>query len=195
MALVYATRNWWVVLIRGIALVLFGVLALIWPPGITFLALTLLFGAYALIDGIFALMAAFSARWSGQRNGWLIVEGIASIVAGILAFLFTGLAAIALLFLIAAWAIVTGITTVVQAIELRRILTNEWLLILSGVASVIFGALIAFFPAAGIIAVVTLIAVYAIIAGGMEIWLSLRLQRLHQQHREVNTGQPLPTAF
>lgn len=187
--MVLIARNWWSVLIRGIAAVLFGILAILWP-GLTFVVLTLLFGAYALVDGIFALVAAFRNAAPGMSRGWLIFEGIVGVLAGILAFLFTGIAALALLALISAWAIITGILEIVQSIELRRVITNEWLLILSGVASVIFGVLLVLFPSAGIVAVSWLIGIYALVFGVLLIVLSLRLRTLHEQGRDGGVSTP-----
>lgn len=181
MVLTQMVRDWWMLLIRGIVAVVFGILALVWPPGITFLALTLLFGAYALVDGVFAIAAAVRRIQHRAPSGWLLLEGIAGILAGILAFLFTGIAAVALLFLIGAWAIVTGVFEFVQAVELRRAIANVWLLLLSGAASVIFGVLIFFFPSAGLVAVVWLVGIYAIIFGVLLIALSLRLRSLRER--------------
>ena len=139
------SRNWWAILIRGIAAVVFGILAILWP-GITFVVLTLLFGAYALVDGIFAITAVIRNRGPETPIGWLLFEGIFGILAGIVAFFFTGIAALALLYVASAWAIITGVLEVMQAIELRRVIANEWLLILGGIVSVIFGLLLLLFP-------------------------------------------------
>lgn len=186
-------RNWWAVLIRGIAAVLFGILALV-LPGLTLRVLVLLFGAYALVDGIFAIVAAVQAlnRRQGfdwRSIGWPIVEGIAGIIAGLLTFFWPGVTAFVLLYFIGAWAIITGITEIVQAVALRRIIQNEWLLILSGAASIVFGILLYLFPGAGAVAIVWLIGSYAILFGILLIGLSLRLRSMRMQ------GQRMTPAF
>src|SRR5258705_9784214 len=122
------TRNWWLLALRGLAAVLFGVLAFIWP-GITLVALIFMFGAYALVNGILALVAAARAPKGYPRFGSLIFEGIMSILTGVIAFVVPGISALALLVLIAAWAIVGGITEIVAAIRLRKVISNEWLLV------------------------------------------------------------------
>lgn len=128
------------------------------------------------MDGIFAIAAAVRRFGQGRPGGWLLFEGLVGVIAGIVAFFFTSIASLALLFLIAAWAIITGIMEIVQAVELRRVLTNEWLLILGGAAAVIFGVLILFFPGAGLVAVTWLIGIYAIIYGVLLLGLAWRLR-------------------
>jgi len=152
-------------LVRGIIAVVFGVLALVLSPGITLLFLVYLFGAFAFIGGIAA--AALALRYTRQE-GWalLLVEGILGIVVGVVAFAWPGITAFALLFLIAAWAIVTGIIQIVTAFTMPQMgAGREWLLGLSGLASVIFGVLIAVWPIAGLVTVVWLIGIYAIVFG------------------------------
>lgn len=173
-------RNWWAVLIRGIAAVLFGILALI-LPGLTLQVLILLFGVYALVDGIFAIMSAVRALnrrrgFDWRSVGWPIIEGIIGIVVGLLAFFWPGETALVLLYFIGAWAILTGISEIVQAVALRRIIQNEWLLILGGVASIVFGILVFVIPGATALAIVWLIGLYAIVFGVLLIGLSLRLR-------------------
>src|SRR3954451_6311570 len=169
------SRYWWVVVLRGIAAILFGVLALMWP-GPTVFALVLLFGAYALVDGVFTLASALGRNRDGTRS-WLIVQGIAGILMGILTFVWPGATALVLLWLIAAWALITGVLQVVAAARLRREMRHEWLLALSGVLSVVFGILLIVWPAAGALAVVTLIGAYAIVFGIALVALGVRLPR------------------
>lgn len=166
--------NWWMLALRGVLGILFGLLA-IFAPSAVFGALVLLFGAYAFVDGVFALVTAFSKAGQGQRL-WLILEGVVGIIAGLLAFFQTALVGLTLILIFAAWAIVTGIFEIVTAIQLRKEIDNEWMLLLSGVLSVIFGVLVFFFPEAGAFTVVTVIGVYAIIFGIVMLVLSLRLR-------------------
>ncbi len=167
-------RNWWLVALRGVLAIVFGVLAFIWP-GITLMVLVLLFGAYALVDGIFAVIAALTNH-AGANRGWVLLEGVAGIIAGILTFVWPGITAIVLLFVIGAWAIVTGVLEIIAAIQLRREISNEWLLILGGILSVLFGLYIVIFPRLGALSVVWLIAAYAIIFGIVFLVLGLRLR-------------------
>jgi uncharacterized membrane protein HdeD (DUF308 family) len=182
-------RYWWVVALRGALAVLFGVLALVWP-GITLAALVLLFGGYALVDGVFALGNAFfgGARAEGRRP-WLILEGVVGIIVGILTFVWPGITALALLWVIAAWAIITGVLEIATAIRLRRELRGEWMLIASGVLSVIFGLILAVRPGPGAVALVWVIGIYAIIFGVSLLFLAFRLRR-GAPGRPVDTDRP-----
>ena len=172
------TRNWWVLAVRGALAALFGLLALIWP-GITVLALVLLFGAYALVDGVMALYTALfdRGRPGGRGAGWLVLEGLAGVLAAIGAVVWPGITALVLLYLIAAWALVTGVAEILTAIRLRREIEGEWLMVLSGALSILFGLLAFLFPRAGALAVVWLIAAYAIAFGVVMMVLALRLRR------------------
>src|SRR5439155_14286490 len=168
-------RNWWVVALRGVAAILFGILAFIWP-GLTVAALVLLFGAYALVDGVFAIVGAFQHRHEHDRWWVLLLEGIAGIIAGVLTFIYPGVTALVLLYFIAAWAIVTGIIEIVAAIRLRKEIHGEFWLALSGIFSLLFGVLIVLFPGAGALTVVWLIAAYAILFGITMLALAFRLR-------------------
>jgi uncharacterized membrane protein HdeD (DUF308 family) len=172
-------RHWWAVGLRGLAAIIFGILALV-VPSITIIVLIAFFGAYALVDGIVAVYLAIRGRENNRNWGWLLVEGIAGILIGILTFRWPGVTGIVLLAFIAAWAIITGIMEIFEAIELRRVLHNEWLLILSGAASVIFGLLLIIFPGTGALAVVALIGIYAIIFGALLLGLAWRLRGMAQ---------------
>ncbi len=168
-------RNWWALALRGLLAVLFGLGALIWP-GITLFVLVLLFGAYALVDGIFSLVAAVRGGQSNERWWMLVLEGIAGIGAGLITFFWPGISALALLYLIAAWAVITGILEIAAAIRLRKEIEGEWLLALGGVASVIFGVLLFIWPGSGALAVTWMIGIYALIFGVMLITLGFRLR-------------------
>jgi uncharacterized membrane protein HdeD (DUF308 family) len=169
-------KTWWLVLLRGIAGILFGVLAFIWP-GLTLLTLVILYGAYALVDGIFALIAAFSGGAKPVPTWWLIVVGLAGIAAGIVTFVWPGITALVLLIFIGVWAIVHGIFEIVGAIRLRKEIDNEWLLILAGVLSVIFGLIVLIAPGAGALGLVWMIGAYSIVFGILLVGLSLRLRK------------------
>jgi len=169
------SRNWWALALRGLAAIVFGVLAFVWP-GITLWALVLLFGAYMLVDGIFAIVAAVRAAGREARWWLLLVEGVLGVLAGFVAFLLPGITALALLYLVAAWAIFTGILQIVGAVRLRREIEGEWALILGGVLSVIFGVLLAVLPGPGILALVWLIGAYAVVSGMLLIVLAFRVR-------------------
>src|SRR5918911_1787 len=160
------TSNWWSLLLRGLVALIFGILTFIWP-GISLTALVFLFGAYALVDGLFTVIAALRAP-EGYRHWWaLLVEGIFGTIAGVLAFVWPGITALVLLYLIAAWAIVTGVFEIAAAIRLRKVISGEWLLALGGVMSVLFGLLLMAWPGAGALAVLWMIGAYAILFGAL----------------------------
>jgi uncharacterized membrane protein HdeD (DUF308 family) len=169
--------NWWLLLLRGLAAVAFGVLAFVWP-GLTLITLIWLWGAYALSDGVIAISAAFNA--SGGDAGprwWLGLSGVVSILAGAVAFWYTGMTTLVLLMFIAAWAVIIGATQIWSAIALRRVLQHEWLLILNGVLSIAFGVILMVQPGAGALAVAWMIAWYAIFFGVLYIALAFRLRQ------------------
>ena len=174
-------RNWWAVLIRGIAAVIFGALTFA-APGISLMALVLVFGAYSFADGIFAIVTAIRHR-KGPNPWWLfLLEGLVGIAAGVVTFFYPGLTALALLYLIAAWSLVTGVIEIVLAIRLRKVMTGEWLLALSGVASIVLAVVLMLFPAPGALALVLWIGGYAIVFGALLIGLSLRLRSWGKGH-------------
>lgn len=169
----YLSRNWWTLALRGLAAVIFGILAYVWPD-ITITILVLFFGAYVLWDGIFALIAAF--RTKSDRRWPLVLEGLVGVGAGLLTFFWPGAATLALLFIIAAWAVITGIFEIIAAIRLREEIEGEWLMLISGVLSVLLGIALFVWPAAGVLAVTWIIAAYAILFGILLIILGFRLR-------------------
>ena len=172
------SRNWWALALRGLAAILFGILAFAWP-GITLFVLVIFFGAYLLVDGIFAIVAAVRAAGEEARWWLLLIEGILGVVAGLVAFFWPGLTALALLYLVAAWAIVTGIMEIVGAIRLRQEIVGEWALILSGVLSFIFGVLLVVIPArAGLLSLTWLIGIYAVAFGVLLVILAFRVRNV-----------------
>ena len=164
--------RWWALALRGVIAVLFGLLTL-FLPGITLISLVMLFGCYAILDGIFDIVSAMKA----PGGHWpLLVEGLVGIVAGIVTFIWPGITAMFLLYLIAFWAILTGVFEIVAGIRLREIIANEMLLILMGVISMLFGILIIIFPGAGALAIIIWIGAYAVVFGIILIVLAFRLR-------------------
>jgi uncharacterized membrane protein HdeD (DUF308 family) len=173
--------------LRGVFAIIFGVLALVWPTT-TFLVLTILFGSYVLVDGIFAVIGGI-ARHGENQHWWLaLLEGIGKIILGLLTLFYPETTALLLLYFIAAWAFITDIFEVVAGIMLRRIVTGEWIAILSGVASIIFGLLV-FSPGAGALSLAWLIGAYAIALGILLIVLAFRLHSLRPDVERIDAGQ------
>lgn len=166
---------WWLVLIRGICAIIFGILALVWP-GITLYTLVIFFGAYAIVSGAFTLFSAF--RHDAQSKGWLIASGVLGIVAGIVAFVWPGITTLALLFVIAFWAIFTGVAEIAGGIRLRKVIDNEWMLIVGGALSLILGILLLIWPATGALALTWLIGLFALIYGIAMVVLSFKVKNL-----------------
>jgi uncharacterized membrane protein HdeD (DUF308 family) len=172
------TRNWWALALRGIFAILFGLAAFV-IPGVTLAVLVALFGAYAVVDGVLAIVAGVRAAERHERWWSLVLKGLAGIVAGVLAFIWPALTALALLYLIAGWAIVTGVLEIVAAVHLHRA-HGEWLLILNGVLSILFGLFAIVWPGAGVLTLLWMIGVYAIVFGAVLLVLAFRLRNLHR---------------
>ena len=170
------TGHWWALALRGAIAILFGLAALL-RPGIAVEALILLFGAYALVDGVFSIVGVFGGTRGGTPRWLLFIEGVAGILAGLIAFALLGLTAFLLLYLIAAWAIVTGISEIAMAIRLRKEISGEWALIVGGAFSVLFGVILAVVgPVAGLLSLVWLIGIYAVAFGIMLLIAGFRLR-------------------
>lgn len=167
-------RNWWAVAIRGVVAILFGLFAFL-DPGATLIALIIVFGAYALIDGIFSIVSAIRSARAHERWGQLLVVGICGILAALIVWFYPGLAALGLLFVIAAWAIVTGALEVSAAFRLRQFMSDWWWWLIAGLCSIIFGLLLFWRPGAGALAVLWLIGIYAIAFGIFLLGLAWRL--------------------
>lgn len=169
-------RSWWLLLLRGIAAVAFGVLTFIWPQ-ISLVSLILVYGIYALVDGVLALIAAirgggFAPRW------WLALGGVVSILAAGVAFAWPGLTALVLVYLIGFWSILRGVLEIVGAIRLRNEIANEWSLGAAGALSVIFGLILVFMPGAGALGLLWLIAAWAVLFGLLLIWVAFKVRKL-----------------
>jgi uncharacterized membrane protein HdeD (DUF308 family) len=174
------SRYWWAVALRGVLAMAVGVTALIWPTA-TLSVLVLLFGVYALVDGVVtAGTALFGGSPAAGRRGWLLFAGVTGIAAGLVTLAWPGITALALLWLIAAWAIVTGAIEVVAAVKLRRELAHEWLLALCGIVSVAFGLSLAVRPGQGALAVIWLIGLFVILLGTSLLALAFRLRRFNR---------------
>lgn len=171
------SRNWWMMALRGLFAILFGVVALAWP-GTTLFVLVLLFGSYVLIDGVLAIVAAFRHRDLNDRWWVLLLEGLAGIVAGGLTFVWPGITAVVLLYVIAAWALVTGVFEIAAAIRLRKEIAGEWLMILTGILSVVLAIALVLLPGAALTAVVWMIGGYAIAFGILLIYLGFRVRNM-----------------
>src|SRR3954454_21237414 len=170
-------KYWWLLLLRGIVAILFGILAFVWP-GITLVTLVLFWGAFALVDGVLALANAFMGGNMGHR-WWLALVGLAGIAAGILTFMWPGVTALLLLIFIATWAIVLGIFQIIGAIRLRKEIDNEWTIGLSGAVSVLFGVIMLVAPGAGAVGLIWAIASYAIVFGILMVMAAFKLKK-HQ---------------
>jgi uncharacterized membrane protein HdeD (DUF308 family) len=168
-------RNWWVLLVRGILAILFGILALM-NPVITLGVLVILFAAYATADGIFSIIMSLATRAEYHGWRWLFVSGVAGIIIGVLSFLWPGVTAVLLLYWILAWLVVTGAFQVVAGIRLRNRITGEFWLILGGVLSIVFGLYLMAHPAAGALAMLWMIAYFAITFGVLMIFCAFRVR-------------------
>jgi len=170
-------RNWWAIVLRGVFAVLFGIGTFLWP-GITLAVLVLLLGGYLVVDGILAVFWALAKRNEGAFSWEVFLVGLASLGAGIVTLMWPGVTALALLWVVAVWAIVHGIFEILAAFHLRRELNNEWLLVLNGALTVLFGLVLIFVPRAGILAALWMIGTFAIVAGILMIALGIRLKGL-----------------
>jgi uncharacterized membrane protein HdeD (DUF308 family) len=176
MLLTALAQSWWLFLLRGIVAVVFGILAFVWPD-LTLVTLVLFYGAFALVDGVLSLIVAFRGGSRRRPTWWLVIVGLLGIAAGAATFLWPGMTALILVLFIGAWALVHGIFEIVGAIQLRKEIDNEWMLILSGAISVLFGLVLLIAPGAGALGLVWAIAAYAIVFGVLFIALAFRLKR------------------
>ena len=168
-------RNWWLILLRGVLAVIFGVLTFVWP-GITLFTLVIMYGAFALVDGVLAIVAAIRGGAPAPR-WWLALVGLFGIAAGVLTVMWPQITAFVLLMFIAGWAIATGIMQIIGAIKMRNEIEGEWLLIASGVLSVVFGLMVVAWPGAGALAMVLVIGSFAILYGILLIGFSFKLRK------------------
>jgi uncharacterized membrane protein HdeD (DUF308 family) len=168
-------RDWWVFAIRGVAAIVFGILAFVWPET-TITVLVLLFGAYVLVDGVALLVALIRGDAVARRHAWAVgIMGVLGIVAGVVTFAWPGLTALSLLYVVAFWAIATGAFQVIAAIALRRELEGEFWMALGGLASIVFGALLVASPGDGLVTLVWLVGIWSIVFGVSSLGLAYRL--------------------
>jgi uncharacterized membrane protein HdeD (DUF308 family) len=170
-------RHWWVPVLRGVAAIIFGMMAFVYP-GLTVAVLVLLFGAWVLVDGVFRIVGAIGHRSSDPDWGWQLVIGILGIIIGFLTFRSPAITALALVIYIAAWALMIGVSEIVVAIKLRHEIKGEWFLILMGVVSILFAIMLLWNPLPGALALVWLIGSYAIVFGVLGIIFGFRLRSL-----------------
>ncbi|MBX2997627.1 MAG: HdeD family acid-resistance protein [Caldilineaceae bacterium] len=183
----FMARDWWVLVLRGIAAVILGV-AVLAMPGIALSVLVLLWGAYAVVDGIFALVMAFQGR---TTHRWITgLEGVISIIAGVATFFWPGITAMVLLYVVAVWAILTGILELIAAIQLRKEISGEFWMGLGGVLSVVFGVLLILFPGAGMLSLLWMLGVYEIGFGIALVILGVQLRRAIPQGDKPQPMQP-----
>ena len=183
--IILAIGDWRKLAVRGVAATLFGLLTLIWP-GLTLTVLILLFGAYVLVEGLFTIAAALGDGPEARSDrGWLLLEGVVSVVSGVVTFAWPDITALALLYLIAFWAAVTGGLEIATAVRLGRQIRNEWILAAVGVLSITFAAVLVTNPAGGAIAVTWLIAWYALVSGALVLGLAREIRKL-----EATSGRP-----
>jgi uncharacterized membrane protein HdeD (DUF308 family) len=168
---------WWVLLVRGVLAILFGIAAYAWP-GMTLATLVSLFGAFALVDGIFNVLHAFSGRKEDEHWWVLLLEGLLGIAFGIITFQAPEITATVLILYIAFWAMATGVLRIVLAVRLRKEIEGEWWLALAGLAGIVFGVLMLARPGAGALAVLWLVATWAIVGGVFLVILSFKVKPL-----------------
>lgn len=186
-------RNWWVALVRGVVGIVFGIVTLI-APGPSLAAMVLVFGAYSFADGVLLLISVIRRR-DGQPPAWvLVLEGVADIGIGVVALFWPGITALGLLWVVAAWALVTGTFEIVAAIRLRKAIKGEWLLALSGVLSIGLGIALIAFPVAGLLTLVWLTGAYALLSGMALVLLSLRLRAWRGPQTTLNVVGAPPKA-
>ena len=168
-------KHWWQVAVRGLIALLFGIMLLAWP-GVSLFIFAILFGAFAFVDGIFTLVAAVNYKAGAGQRTWLFARGILGIIVGIVTFFWPAITELALVLLIGAWALVTGIMELNFAFRSVRETGSKWLFAVSGILSIILGILLLVRPIAAIIAVIWIIGAYAVIAGIVLIVLGFRLR-------------------
>ena len=186
-AITQLSRDWWHFAVRGVLAIVFGLMALIWPDS-TKIALVLLFGAFALVDGILTVATAIQSRTYFKQWWAVLLQGLTGIVIAVLAFVWPDVTALVLLYFIGAWAILSGIFEIMAAIELRDLIVGESVMVLHGLLSIVLGVLLFAFPEAGALSLAWAIGFYAIFAGIMEVVFAFRLRGLGRQLESKQTS-------
>lgn len=181
-------HNWWAMALRGVVALLFGLLAFFRPVA-SIAALILVFGCYAVANGLLTVFAAIANRHGEPHWASLLISGLLSIGAGVVTFVMPGVTAVALLYIIAAWAFVTGVAEIVTAVRLRRVVSDEWMLLLAGALSVLFAVVLVLRPGVGALAVVLWIGSYAILLGVLLLALAFRLRSWDHGHVAGRTAR------
>lgn len=171
------SQNWWILALRGVVLIILGILAFRWPSA-TALAFVYLLAAFAFIEGIFALVGAFGYGLSGSSRFLLVLIGLLGLAVGVAAVIYPGIAAVTVVLLVAWWAILTGVMSIVVAIEMRKVIPNDWVWVLSGILAVVFGILLIYRPWAGVLTLTWLFGFYALLYGILMIALAFRVKSL-----------------
>jgi len=167
-------RNWWAFVARGVLAVLFGLIALL-LPGAAMLSLVLVFAAYAMADGVVAIVSAVNAAKEGERWSLLAFEGVVGILAGAIAAVFPSITVVVFIALIAAWALITGCLMLAAAFELDAD-HGRWWLVLGGIVSIAYGALLVIAPMIGAVVLTWWIGAYALVFGIMMLTVAFRLR-------------------
>jgi uncharacterized membrane protein HdeD (DUF308 family) len=188
---VILANNWWSLVIRGVAAILLGILAFA-APGITLTALVFLFAAYALVNGVMSLAGALRAAGAQQRWGSLLLEGIVGILAAVVTVVWPAITVLSFVYVVSAWAVITGAMEIAAAIRLRKHIHGEWLLVLAGVISVLFGGLLAVMPIAGAVVLALWVGVYAIVFGVTLVALGFRLRSWLHHGAPGDSPMPAP---
>ena len=173
--------NWWALALRGAVSILLGLVAFT-MPGLTIVALVTIFGVYAFVEGVLAIMAAIRGIHEHDRWGWMLIEGIVGVFAGCVAFFIPGAGALAIVWLVAAWAVITGALEIAAAIRLRKIIEGEWMLMIAGVLAVLLGVFILSRPGLGVVLLATWLGVYAIFSGIVTLLLAFRIRNWAHEH-------------
>jgi uncharacterized membrane protein HdeD (DUF308 family) len=180
-------RGWWVYAVRGVAAIIFGILALAWPVP-TLAALVIMFGAYAFVDGVAMLVALARGDVLARRHAWATgLTGALGIVIAVATLVWPGITALTLLYLVAFWAISTGILEIAAAIEFRREIDGEIWMIVGGVLSIVFGSLLVVFPGTGLLSLVWLVGFFAITFGCSSLGLAYRLHGIDHDLKKFRT--------
>jgi uncharacterized membrane protein HdeD (DUF308 family) len=180
-------KNWWSLVLRGVIGVVLGIVTFIWP-GLTLASIVILFGAYSFLDGVVSIAGAVRAVHAHDRWGSLVIKGLLGIAVAIMTIAWPAMTLLALVYLMGAWAMVTGIFEIVTAIRLRRHIPGEWLLVIGGIASVVFGFLVMLVPLAGALVLALWFGAYLLVTGIILITLGIRLRGLRNA---VVPGSPM----